>query len=295
MYNQVPQENNKKGSKKVIFAYILSFVVIGLLLTSLIKNNREVVNEKKKEEETKSIEEKVNKQKQENVNILTDTMKDEINEKVGIILGDKDFIKNGKSGYGFRYDLLKKDLTDSDKQYIALKNTEFVDLTIDWQSIEEIKTFVEHDQSSLSEFKQQTKTEVNKTAKQLFGKELTNIEEVVGKCPKYQYYQDKEIFIYFPPRCGGASSSEFLGYIYDYKRKGDNVTVLMSIGYKLENDIYEDFDITSESTITARNKIEDLEEPIINKDNYKKFSRYNVNFIKLEDGGFYLDSIKQIN
>ena len=294
MYNQ-----NNKGAKKVLIAYIISFAVMGLLICSLIINNREVVREKKQKEQQEAIEEKVNKDKQDNVSILTEDMKEELNEKLGMILGDKEFIKNSKTTTSnFNYYILKRNLTSEDKQLIALENTPFNDLTENENSIEDVKTYLATNPTAV--LKQQTRKEVNKVYEQLFGEELSDIEEENGKCSKYKYYKDKDLFISFPAVCDEDITSYFLGYVYDYKRKGDTVTLLLSIGYKTNNTIYADFDLNTGNTIIARNTIEDeetiaLSNNIINENNYKKFSRYNVSFTKLEDGGFSFTNIKQID
>lgn len=294
MYNQ-----NNKGAKKVLIAYIISFAVMGLLICSLIINNREVVREKKQKEQQEAIEEKVNKDKQDNVSILTEDMKEELNEKLGMILGDKEFIKNSKTTTSnFNYYILKRNLTSEDKQLIALENTPFNDLTENENSIEDVKTYLATNPTAV--LKQQTRKEVNKVYEQLFGEELSDIEEENGKCSKYKYYKDKDLFISVPAICDEDITSYFLGYVYDYKRKGDTVTLLLSIGYKTNNTIYADFDLNTGNTIIARNTIEDeetiaLSNNIINENNYKKFSRYNVSFTKLEDGGFSFTNIKQID
>lgn len=304
MYNQVPyqqpQRHRKKSGKATIIMFLLCIVVIGVLVFMVINSSKEV---KKVEEKEKGASQN---QQTTKVRILTDTMKEKMNKKIGMVLGDENFIENGRTNTSkFRTYALKRKLTEEEKQLIAIESTEFESMTIDYQKLEEVKAYIDADSTSKEEFKQQTKEEVNKTYKYIFGDDLGTItKEEFGTCPKVRYYSQEKTFISFPKKCNDTSVSQFIVYVYEYKREGNESYALMSIGYQIDNVIYNDFELlnseSSDSTIISRSPVQVTEynedgQPTINEKNYKDFSRYKVSFTKEENEEFYFDNIKQIN
>ena len=309
--NAPVQQPKKKGGKGLLF--ILFLLVIGTVVYLGRDTFMSFINPKQEaKQETKET---------ENVTTVDDSLKTQLNKKVGTLLADDTFTDVGRyNAYGFRPYILKSSITDQIKQYVILSNAKYEQFDDSWEDVKVVKDFIEQEKaavtasgqtydesSTLKEFGYITKNAFDESTKSLFGTELKNPINEIGSCPTYNYDSTKEMFIMNPARCGGTSAAEFLGYINKYERNNNIVTVYLNIGLNTPEGVYVDFDLGQDQASQLKNTqitpkgeaIEVTEKnpagmPIINDKNYKDFSEYKLTFKKLDDEEFYFSKIEQV-
>lgn len=220
--------------------------------------------------------------------------------------------------YGFRYGVLKNDLSNDNKQEIALYTVKWDKITGDeWKNN---KTFKELNDQMIAgqtntnwfieDSNQITEEKLNEHAIDLFGEKITNPKEQTGKCPMFIYDKEQKMYFKPAPQCGGTAA----GYIYTYKtkfvQKKNEAHVYVSfayleptgIEYGTEFKIYKDFSNLDNSlyfgNITYKDEYKTStyispETNILTEDNYKEFSEYKFIFEQASNGNYYFVDIEQ--
>ena len=308
---QQPEEPPKKKSKLPVLLLIIVLLlgVCGFVYKDTIMNMISPKQETTKKETTKEKE-----------TTVSDSLKAELNKKIGRLLYNEDLLDNHSAiNYGFRSFVLTKELTDDEKEFIVLETTKYDKVDDVWEKIPDIKTFITKEQETvtatgttynlngaIAEFGVKSQADIAKDFKSLFGTEFKIAKEKLGSCPTYQYNKDEDVFFHYPARCGGTSGESILYYVNAYNRDGDTIEVHMNFGVVSENKVYGDFDIEkveggSEYAYRAVPKTEVTTEekdangaPVINEKNSKDFSEYVLTFKKATDGTFYFVSSKKV-
>lgn len=248
--NQVMLENEKIESlipegvdtknNKTIFIIILIvlcvvlLVFLGLIATGVLNNNKVTPNINE-DEEVEEVEEVVE---------ITDELKENIGLKVEHILT---LIPNvpyeramNYADYGFNYAVFFRDLTDAEKQQIVLKTVEFADINQSrYQEVPYVKNAVDTMMKYAGNNKEAIKDyygyltfdEVNKAYRNLFGEDLNNPLETVGKCPTFYYSSETKEFYHMSAACGGTSASSVVSYKDKYVGEKDTIELYMNFGF----------------------------------------------------------------
>ena len=284
---------SSKGNNKVFLTFIV--LVLFIVVGAFIVMNKDLITGKKVQETDP------NNTVEKDTNKLTDELKNQIKNKLAILMFDFDSkYSDGKhGGYGFHTELFKRDLTDIDKQSYILKSTEFQPLTLDYKSISEIDKMISLDPNSKSDFKQIPAKVIDENYNKLFGEAITTRTNEFGNCPPIHYYADIETYVSFPARCTGLTDEFYLTYIDSMIKESEFIEVTMYLGYGKGDVVYSDFDLqTTDNTITPKEEVKVEEKdvsgnPTINKKNKDDFTKYKFIFKDNGEGEFFFVSIEQ--
>ena len=308
--NKNVKENNKSSVYLLIIVFLV--IIIGLLVTivMLLSNDNKVITNNNNEEIVENNKIEVN-----------DTIKLELSNKINRLLSpykSTTFEQSITFGdYGFRYAVLARPLTDFDKQFIVLNTITYDDIdTGRWQEVPTVKSAIDIDTKYADgylmkkEYGVLSYDAVNKSYNELFGSDLTNPAESVGKCPYIYYSSTTKEFYKFRPACGGTSGSSVTYYKDKFEStSNDTIDVYVNFGFIKYDEkttkyyVYGDADIAASSvdftaTITGKNVVTELTEG--NQFSYKitdankdKFSQYKFTF-KKKDNYFYFEKVEKV-
>lgn len=132
---------------------------------------------------------------------------------------------------------------------------------------------------------------------ELYGNELTNINDIPGKCLNWKYSKISETYI-GEGLCDSSWDNIFV-YNNNYTMKNNEAYIYVSVGEYDEytNMLYsyalgprEDYDSTKEYKKCEYNDVQNILE-----ENYKDFSEYKVTFKKNNNGDYYFYSVEEVN
>lgn len=219
---------------------------------------------------------------------------------------------NSYGDYGFRYGVLKNELTSSHKQEIVLNVVEWDKITGDkWKSYDKMKDIVEiYDNEGsdwyIKDSHQVSAAKANKLSIDLFGEKISKPVEEIGNCPLYLYDSKEQIYYRPSPQCGGISTREVHSYKSKFIQKGNEAYVYVSFAFIDQGltpediTIYKDFnykdkslsfgDLTYESEYTSDQGYYNFS---LTEDNYKSFSEYKFIFEQASNGNYYFIKTEQ--
>ena len=326
--NSTVTNHNSSNTSLIIIGILLVcgvvflfFVLFGLLIGSsffIFNKTSDNVIEKLEEVKDKGIEVGID------VGVPTlkseDEIKKDLSLKIDTLLYPGIYVDaNDSVAYNalyFRNALLKRDITEEEKQNIIVRSIHFNPISNDnWKNTNTMKKMVDEDprgeDEALKEYGELSLDIVNDNYKSLFGSNMTPIGSLKG-CPNYEYCSKTKTYYRLEPRCGGLNPNYYVSYKYNYINDKDNglYYVDVAIGfvemsgninddsYKLYSDYkIEGSDITASAT--PLNLIKESQtgasnhEYDINKTNYNNFSSYRFTFEKDNDDNYYFVSVKQ--
>lgn len=297
--------------KNGLIIFILVLIIIGLI--SFICYDKGVFDKKSKKIDN-SYENKV-------VEVTDNNTLEDISKKIDCLFTyceESNSYEKSKtySDYGFRYKVLKKELSEADKQFIVLSTASWDNITGDeWKSNSYMKTWIERDLEesysknyAFTSNKQLTAKKVNDYSVKLFGTKINNPIERMGKCPLF-IYDDKTLMYYRPePRCGGTSAAIVSRYISKVTSDDEKLYAYISFGFVRGDEngdlkVYSDIDVKdseiSFGSIEAKNMVDSIIDSDgmiyyeIDESNYEKFSSYKFTFTKDSDGNYYFTNVTQ--
>lgn len=303
-------ENKQSNKSLIIICTILIVIIIGLV--GFIGYYIGMTNQKPPQ---------TNKQTNENIEVEEtniNTIKS-LSNKISQLFGyNKTELSLNKeySLFNFKSGILKKNLTAEEKQLIILSSIEWDEITGDaWKSSPKMKDTVEAmsggDEKTIDEYikasKQISAEKVNKYSMELFGHELTNPKEEIGRCPVLYYDANQQIYYRPDPACGGASIESVQSYEYKFTTNKDEAYVYVSFAYiepSYDNstyNVYKDIKCSDEliGNCTLTNKYEvtlptNKDYFTIDKTNYQDFSQYKFIFKKDQNNNYYFVKTEQI-
>lgn len=299
------KKNNK--TLKIVCSILLIIIIllVGIIGFTLGRNvpreakSNYVNNSSSKEEEIKDIDD------------LT-----ELSTEIDKLLYNRDsteyIASNSYGDYGFRYRVLKNELTKSQKQEIVLNVVEWDKITGDkWKSYDKMKNIVETYDTDGSDWyiknsHQVSASKANKLSIDLFGEKISSPVEEIGSCPLYLYDSKEEIYYRPSPQCGGISAREVHSYKSKFIQKGNEAYVYVSFAFIDQGltpedvTIYKDFtckdnylscgDLTYESEYVSEQGYYNFS---LTEDNYKSFSEYKFIFEQASNGNYYFIKTEQ--
>ena len=217
--------------------------------------------------------------------------------------------------YGFNYAVFFRDLTDTEKQQITLKTLEFSNIDQSkYQEVPYVKnavdTMVGNGGNALKDyFGYLTYDEVNKSYRNLFGEDLENPVETVGKCPTFYYSKDTNEFYHMAGACGGTSAARVVSYKEKYVGINDTVELYIDFGFiRLEDTdteatVYSNLvDLTREDGVMSfasadkevgKVAINSMYEYKITEENKDSFTQYKFTFRKDKDN-YYFEKVEKV-
>ena len=220
--------------------------------------------------------------------------------------------------YGFRYGVLKNELSNENKQEIVLYTAKWDKITGDaWKNNKPFKEMNDQllaGQTNTNWFvedsHQLTEEKVNEHAVDLFGEKIKNPKEQTGKCPMFIYDKEQKMYFRPAPQCGGTSAGVIHSYKSKFVQKKNEAHVYMSFAYFTpesgeygnEHKIYKDFSNLDNSLYFGNIKFKNEYNPsnyispdinMLTEDNYKEFSEYKFIFEQASNGNYYFVDIEQ--
>lgn len=301
---------NKTNKVLLVLVIILGIAVVALttfICTTLLVKPESKTNEpEEKEVLAKEI---------KDIDTITD-----LAIKIDSILGysDNEYHKSVTAGgYSYRYGVLKNTLSAEDKQWIVLNNAKWETLSGDAWKNTSLKTMIENDLTYMPQdqvfasHKQATAESINALSKKLFGEEITNPVETMGKCPMFIYDKTSKMYFYPEPRCGGTSSSIVKSYKSKFEEKYDEAYAYVSFAFLSPADemvvdseyiVYKDFDYSKDlyfGTLTHKNEYQRIGNSVlagsfeVDSTNYQNFSEYKFTFKKDKNDNYYFVKVEQ--
>lgn len=302
--------SNKTNKILLILVIILGVLTVGLsvfIATNILVKKTDEVQEEKEEVEVETA--------IKDIDVIT-----ELSTKIDTLLYKSDNQYHQTTsyyGYGYRYGLLKNELTEEDKQFILLNTITWNDMTS--SSWEKAKTneniaalITSYPETYLADStKEVTEETLNAYSEQLFGAKLTNPKETIGRCPLYFYDSSLNMYYYPEPQCGGITNEMVKTYKSKYEEKGDEAYVYVSFAFlsttgtnsKLDKyTIYKDFTYSTDlyfGNIAYKDAYQTgydssaAENFNIDSTNYEEFSEYKFIFKKDKNNNYYFVKVEQ--
>lgn len=311
----IPEGVDTKNNKPVFIIFLILLCVVLLVFLGLIVigglTNNNVMPISNEDEEVEEVVE------------VTDELKEDIGLKVERILTLIHNVSYERAmnyvDYGFNYAVLFRDLTDAEKQQIVLKTVEFADINQSrYQEVPYVKnavdTMMKYARNNKETIKDYygylTYDEVNKAYRNLFGKDLNNPVETVGKCPAFYYSKDTNEFYYMAAGCGGTSGPDrVVSYKEKYVGEKDTIELYMNFGFirlvdnyteatiygDLDSLIKEDgiFSYAAASQEVGKVAINSMNDYKITEENKDIFTQYKFIFRKDKDN-YYFEKVEKV-
>lgn len=313
----IPEANGEKKNNALLFVIIGFLVVVILVFVGLIATGALVYNNNKEEIKDDETVEKVEDKEFK----VTEDLKKDLGLKVDKILTLVRTINSEQTmnyvDYGFNYAVFFRDLTDTEKQQITLKTLEFSNIDQSrYQEVPYVKntvaTMVGNGGNRLKDnFGYLTYDEVNKAYRNLFGEDLENPVETVGKCPTFYYSKDTNEFYHMAAGCGGTSGpASVVSYKEKYVGINDTIELYMNFGFvrlddmnskeatvygNLDSLIREDglFSYASVDKEVGKVAINSMNEYKITEENKDIFTQYKFTFRKDKDN-YYFEKVEKV-
>lgn len=296
----IPEAEETKKSNAWLFIVIGVLVLIVLIFAGLIAIGTLVYNNTKLDIED-------DREEVENELVLTDEVKLAVSTKLYKLLGGKisDNYEATNVYYesNFNSSLLRGELSDEEKQIIALRFTQAEkDETNRWKSQPSLAAIIKKNPKmvGLEYLGTVSYEEYNKVFLELFGTGTVVPKEIVGVCPEYYYSEANNEFYKITYSCGSISYGNYISYISNYKVKDNKVELDIHFGfaepgYKDKTLIYGNFEEVKQDDHTYLKYVEEVEKIdaeltesyIINDSNKDKFSHYKFTFKNLNDNFIY--------
>ena len=155
-----------------------------------------------------------------------------------------------------------------------------------------------------------TYDEVNKAYRSLFGEDLENPVETVGKCPTFYYSKDTNEFYHMSGACGGTSASSVITYKEKYVGINDTIELYMDFGFirfetmnSTEATIYSNLTkISREDSLMSyadadkeisKVSTNEMHKYKITEDTKDKFTQYKFTFRKDKDN-YYFEKVEKV-
>ena len=311
----IPETNEEKKNNTWLFVIIGVLVVVVLVFVGLIATGALVYNNNKEEVKDDETVEKVEDKEFE----VTEDLKKDIGAKVDKILTLSRYITSEQSmnysDYGFNYAVFFRELTDTEKQQIVLKTLEFSDIDQSrYQEVPYVKnavdTMVGNGGNGLKDYYGYlTYDEVNKAYRNLYGEDLENPVETIGRCPTFYYSKDTNEFYHMSGACGGTSASSVVSYKDKYVGINDTIELYMDFGFIRLNDkdteatIYGNLTNISreDSLMSYASADKEIGKVAINsmygynitEENKDSFTQYKFTFKKDKDN-YYFEKVEKV-
>ena len=311
----IPETNGEKKNNTRLFVIIGVLVIVILVFVGLIATGALVYKDKEEAKDDVIVEKEEDKEFE-----VTEDLKKDLGLKVDKILTLSRTINSEQTmnymDYGFNYAVFFRDLTDTEKQQITLKTLEFSNIDQSrYQEVPYVKknvdSLVGNDRNTLKDnFGYLTYDEVNKAYRNLFGEDLENPVETVGRCPTFYYSKDTNEFYYMAAGCGGTSGPDrVVSYKEKYVGINDTVLLYMNFGFirlaetDTEATIYGGLDslvredgifsyaaVDKEIGKVAINSMNDYK---ITEENKNSFTQYKFTFRKDKDN-YYFEKVEKV-
>lgn len=315
--NMENNKNNKNNKLLITISIILTIIIVvsvGFIGYYIGVNHKNTTLQEIEEPNDKTSEK--NKEQE-----LTDinTIK-QLSNKISKLFGynEKELNYNSEySMFSFKSGVLKKELTNDEKQFLIATGIEW-DQTIDnlWESSPKMKNTAElmcsGDTNCIRQYieasKQVSEEKFNKYSLELFGHEITNPKEVIGKCPIIYYDANQKRYYRPDPACGGAAAERAKLYKYKFTTKEDEAYVYVSFAYvepdynnKSIYNVYKDIECNNELIGTCKfinkyegTKPEHVDDFKLDNTNYQEFSQYKFTFKKDQNKNYYFIKTERI-
>lgn len=305
------KRSNKVNVLLLILVIILSIVV--LLETTLLCSTLLVKKEVPKEDSNKEIVDKDVK----DIDDITD-----LSIKIDTLLSSKtnNYYKAlSTSAYGYRFQVLKGNLTAEVKHEILLDSIEWEDIpSSSYETLKETEFFKSLIKSGYDEnyllttTKQVSLEKLSNYSEKLFGEKITNPVKTINTCPMYTYIEETKSFYYPVPQCGGINPHYVATYKSKYVDLGTEIDVYVNVAHLVSSGtqsvidkytIYKDFDLRGEAkyndaiykdVFKSNISQQDAENFEISEDNYQEFSEYKFKFKKDKNNNYYFVNVEQV-
>lgn len=306
-------EKSSNKTNKILLVLVIILSIVVLVETTILCSTLLVKKTLPKEEEIKETIDKDVK----DIDDITD-----LSIKIDTILSLKtnNYYKSlSASAYGYRFQVLKNNLTDEVKHEILLDNIEWEDIPREnYEVVAETEFFKNliksgYDKSYLLKTTKQVSLEkLSKYSEQLFGEKITNPLKTINTCPMYTYIEETKSFYYPMPQCGGINPHYVATYKSKYVDLGNEIDVHVNIAHLVSSGtqssidkytVYKDFDLRGEAKYNdavykdiykqnlSQQEAENFE---ITEENYQEFSEYKFKFKKDKNNNYYFVSLEQV-
>ncbi len=305
------KSSNKTNKLLLVLVIVLSIVV--LVETTLLCSTLLVKKDVPKKELNNEIVDKEVK----DIDDITD-----LSIKIDTLLSQKTnnyYKSNLTSAYGYRFQVLKGNLTSEVKHEILLDNIEWEDIpSSSYEILKETEFFKNLINSGyeakylLTTTKQVSLEKLSNYSEKLFGEKITNPVKSINTCPMYTYIEETKSFYYPIPQCGGINPHYVATYKSKYVDLGNEIDVYVNVAHLVSSGtqsvidkytVYKDFDLRGEAKFNdaiykdafksnlSQQEAENFE---ITEDNHKEFSEYKFKFKKDQNNNYYFVSVEQV-
>lgn len=320
----MPEPSKKKNTTRIVLIVILALVIIGCgVAAAIILMNPSKGGNPGGSNGTPTsnpdIPDTPDEPSKEEVALTDKTIIDDVNNKLGIMMGVKwenDHAEAGGIIFRDMRVLTEGDLEQSEKAFSALSKVQPGTLTEEQKQTilkenDEYFTAVAQYRSDKSaenaraEFGTMTVTydagTIREEYKKIYGEELPKGATIDPKSCGYFGYNESFDIYFMESGCGGASNPRYY-YANQYTTDDSNVYVYISAGFidgdetstKVYCNITDYGNYSAESKICGEVDINSAPSNMITKENYQNFSQYRVTFTKKSDGNYYFSSAESL-